>query len=511
MSNFRLVTENGANRPKKKVTSRLLITAALALTLIMGAFYAPLLWNSAAVSALTGQTTALYATPSNAGTVPVDESLIKNQEALSNLYNQVSASVVNIQVSLEASTGGLNAPGFGTPQGGAPLQQAEGSGFIYDNDGHIVTNNHVVDGAETVTVVFNNGEWAKATVVATDPQADLAVIKVTPPKDFTWKPLPLAQPDSLKPGHTVVAIGNPFGLEGTMTTGIVSALGRSMPVGEATQVSGGSYTLPDVIQTDAAINPGNSGGPLLNMAGEVVGVNFAIESPSRSNAGVGFTIPVSIVRRVVPALISNGKFNYAYLGLSGLTIGPDLATQLKLSDNQLGVYVGSVVANGPSAKAGIRGGSKAVSTNGSTDGSSDLQAGGDIITAINDTPVHRFEDIVSYLVTKAEPNQKVTLSLLRDGKQMKVDVTLGSRPSQTLTQQADQSSGQSGAVSARRAIQIAVNATRDSLTGVITQRVATPDTRNGKDVWVVELTTDSQTATVVIDRNTGEVLENTVK
>jgi len=507
MSNFRLVTENATNRPKKKVTSRLLVTAALALTLISGAFYGPLLWNSTAVSALTGQTTALYATPNNAGTVPVDESLIKNQDALSNLYNQVSASVVNIQVTLSASASGLSAPGFNTPQGSAPVQQAEGSGFIYDNDGHIVTNNHVVDGAETVTVVFNNGEWAKATVVATDPQADLAVIKVTPPKDFTWTPLPLAQPDSLKPGHTVIAIGNPFGLEGTMTTGIVSALGRSMPVGEATQVSGGSYTLPDVIQTDAAINPGNSGGPLLNMAGEVVGVNFAIESPSRSNAGVGFTIPVSIVRRVVPALISNGKFNYAYLGLSGLTIGPDLATQLKLSDNQLGVYVGSVVPNGPSAKAGIQGGSKSVST----DGSSDLQAGGDIITAINDTAVHRFEDIVSYLVTKAEPNQKVTLTLLRDGKEMKVDVTLGSRPSQTLTQQTDQSPDQSGAVSARRAIQIAVGATRDSLTGVITQRVATPDTRNGKDVWVVELTTDSQTATVVIDRNTGEVLENTVK
>jgi len=209
----------------------------------------------------------------------------------------------------------------------------------------------------------------------------------------------------------------------------------------------------------------------------------------------------------VPALISNGKFNYAYLGLTGLTIGPDLATQLKLSDNQLGVYVGSVVPNGPSAKAGIQGGSKSVST----DGSSDLQAGGDIITAINDTAVHRFEDIVSYLVTKAEPNQKVTLTLLRDGKEMKVDVTLGSRPSQTLTQQTDQAPDQSGAVSARRAIQIAVGATRDSLTGVITQRVATPDTRNGKDVWVVELTTDSQTATVVIDRNTGEVLENTVK
>ena len=506
LSNFRLVTPENTNQPKKRLTTKLLITAALALTLIMGAFYAPLLWNSDPVSALTGRASAVYQTPNNTSTVPVDETLVKNQEALSALYNQVSGSVVNIQVTLNATSGGLNVPGFNTPQGEQPQQQALGSGFIYDNEGHIVTNNHVVDGATSVTVVFNNGEWAKATVVATDPQADLAVIKVTPPSDFTWKPLPLAQPDSLKPGYTVIAIGNPFGLEGTMTTGIVSALGRGMPVGEASQVSGGSYTLPDVIQTDAAINPGNSGGPLLNMAGEVVGVNFAIESPVRTNSGVGFTIPVSIIRRVVPALIANGKFDYAYLGLSGITIRPDMAAQLKLTENKLGVYVGSVVAGGPSDKAGIHGGNSDVSTN----GGSDVQAGGDIITAINDVQVHRFEDIVSYLVTKAEPGQKVTLTILRDGKETKVDVTLGSRPTQNQAQQqSDQSTN--GTVSARRAIQIAMDATKDTLDGTITQRSATPDTRNGKDVWVVELSTDSQTATVVIDRATGDVLQVTTK
>jgi len=504
MSNFRLVTPESANRPKKKVTPKILISIALTLTLILGAFYAPLLWSSDSVSALTGRVAALYQTPSNTTTLPVDETMMKNQEALSTLYDQVEASVVNIQVTTHAADAQLNVPGFNLPQGEAPLQRAEGSGFIYDNDGHIVTNNHVVEGAETVTVVFDNGEWAKATVVATDPQADLAVIKVTPPADFAWKPLPLAQPDTLKPGHMVVALGNPFGLEGTMTTGIVSALGRSMPVGEASQVSGGSYTLPDVIQTDAAINPGNSGGPLLNLAGEVVGVNFAIESPVRSNSGVGFTIPISIVRRVVPALIANGKYEYAYLGLSGTTIGPDLAEQLKLTENKLGVYVGSVVAGGPSDKAGIHGGGNDVSTN----GSNELQAGGDIVTAIDSTPVHRFEDIVGYLVTKAEPGQKVTLTIVRDGKEMKVDVTLGSRPSQTQTQQSDQASG---TVSARRAIQIAVDATKDTLNGTITQRLATPDTQGGKDVWVVELSTASQTATVVIDRSTGDVVQVTVK
>ena len=506
MSNFRLVTPDSANQAKKKVTPKILISVALALTLILGAFYAPLLWSSDTVSALTGRVAALYQTPSNATTLPVDASLIKNQDALSTLYNQVSASVVNIQVTTRAvdpQLGGV--PGFNTPQGDTPLQRAEGSGFIFDNDGHIVTNNHVVEGAETVTVVFNNGEWAKATVVATDPQADLAVIKVTPPADFAWKPLPLAQPDSLKPGHMVIALGNPFGLEGTMTTGIVSALGRSMPVGVASQATGGSYTLPDVIQTDAAINPGNSGGPLLNLAGEVVGVNFAIESPVRSNSGVGFTIPISIVRRVVPSLIANGKYDYAYLGLSGTTIGPDMAAQLKLTENKLGVYVGTVVPGGPSDKAGIHGGGKAVSSS----GGSDLQAGGDVITAIDDMPVHRFEDIVSYLVTKTEPGKKITLTLVRADKEMKVDVTLGARPGQTKVQQAtDQSTGD---ISARKAIQIAVDATKDTLNDPVTQRQATPDTKGGKDVWVVELTTASQTATVVIDRATGDVVQVTVK
>ncbi len=194
----------------------------------------------------------------------------------------------------------------------------------------------MVDGADKVVVTFYNGMWADAEVVATDPQADLAVIKVTPPEGFDWKPLPLAEDSSVQVGHLVIAIGNPFGLEGTMTTGIVSALGRSFPVDSFGQ---NRYTLPDVIQTDAAINPGNSGGPLLDLEGNVVGVNFAIESQTRQNSGVGFVIPVSIVKRVVPELIADGKFEYAYLGLEGSTISPDLADALALPDNRLGVYV----------------------------------------------------------------------------------------------------------------------------------------------------------------------------
>src|SRR5690606_10746222 len=171
-------------------------------------------------------------------------------------------------------------PGFGLRDGEeGPLQEGQGSGLIYDDQGHIVTNNHVVEDAESVLVVFSSGYWAEAEVVAADPLADLAVLRVTPPEGIEWRPLPLAEPDSLRVGYTVIAIGNPFGLDGTMTTGIVSALGRGVPVGESLT---SRYTLPDVVQTDAAINPGNSGGPLIDLSGRVVGVNFAIRSQVRA-------------------------------------------------------------------------------------------------------------------------------------------------------------------------------------------------------------------------------------
>jgi 2-alkenal reductase len=323
---------------------------------------------------------------------------------------------------------------------------------------------------------------------------------VTPPSGFDWRPLALANPDSLKVGYTVLAMGNPFGLENTMTTGIVSALGRGMPVGE---LGNSRYTLPDVIQTDAAINPGNSGGPLVNLAGEVVGVNFAIESASRSNSGVGFTIPVSIVKRVVPELIKDGKFDYAYLGLSGTSIGPDVAKELELTNETLGVYVSTVIPNGPSDQAGVQGANQRASTG----GSNSLQPGGDIITAINDQPVRRFEDLVSYLVTKVDPGQSVTLKILRDGREINLDVVLGSRPglNESSTAQIE------GPISARQAIGIAADAVGDSLDGQIVERTVVPDSRDGKDAWIVTLNTDSQSATVVIAADTGEVLEMSVK
>jgi serine protease Do len=498
--NYRLVPAFERNR-SNSYFPRIALVALLALTLVLGAVYAPLLWANVPVTASPG------ATLLEAQSLQVDASLLQDQDALAQLYDQIAPSVVNIRVTKQASANLRNLPfpnipGLpNLPEGELPQQQGQGSGFIYDSEGHIVTNNHVVDGATEVVVVFSNGQWADGEVVATDPQSDLAVVKVTSPNGFAWRPLPLANPDNIKVGHTVIAMGNPFGLENTMTTGIVSALGRGMPVG---QLGSTNYTLPDVIQTDAAINPGNSGGPLVNLAGEVVGVNFAIESATRSNSGVGFTIPVSIVQRVVPALIAGGKFDYAYLGLSGTSIGPEVAKALELNNETLGIYVSGVVPNGPSEAAGIRGAERAASTGGSATG---VQRGGDIITAIDGQAVRRFEDLVAFLVTKAAPGQSVTLSVLRNGEPLEIEVVLGTRPGleESTPVQVE------GPVSARQAMAIAVDAVRDSLDDPITERTTSPDTRNGQDVWVVELSTASQTATVIVSRDTGEVMELSIR
>jgi 2-alkenal reductase len=395
-------------------------------------------------------------------------------------------------------------PGFELPEDMPNIPQTgQGSGFIFDDQGHIVTNNHVVEGATKVLVTFNDGRWAEAEVVAADPQADLAVIKVTPPEGMEWKALALADDGSIKVGHTVIAIGNPFGLAGTMTTGIVSALGRGFPVGSM----GARYTLPDVIQTDAAINPGNSGGPLLDLDGNVVGVNFAIESPVRTNAGVGFAIPVSIVRRVIPELIKDGKFEYAYLGLQGNTITPQLAEALELEDNKLGVYVSAVVSGGPAEEGGVQGGSETITD----DAGLEFSKGGDIVVAIDDQPVRRFEDLVSYLVTKAAPGQPVTLTVIRDGEEQQFEVTLAERPSQPAI--AVSSEEPDEGVNARAAIAIAEAAVQESgdLTGEITEKMAMPEERDGKSVWVVELATADDKATVVVDAANGDVIEITAE
>lgn len=479
-SDYQLIPEETEpekpTRSSKVRAQRLIVALVLTLLLAAGAIYSPLLWGNEPVSA-----DSTFA-PVPAPQLQVDDSLLVTQEALAALYEQVADSVVSIQVQTTvASPFGME----GIPSGG------QGSGFIYDYNGHIVTNNHVVEDAEEIVVIFHNGFWADAELVAADPQADLAVIKVTPPDGFEWQPLALAEPDSLKVGHTVIALGNPFGLDSTMTTGIVSALGR----GHSVEFAGNNYTLPEIIQTDAAINPGNSGGPLLNLRGEVVGVNFAIQSGSASNSGVGFTIPVSIIQRVVPALIEEGGYSYPFLGISGRSIDPIAAKALDLPNNQVGVYVADVTPGGPSAAAGIVGD----------------DTSGDIIVAINGESVRNFEELVGYLITETSPNDTVDLTVVRNGQPMDVSVTLTERPGSQLRLTSSSQEGQAPVrnLTARDAIAEAVEIVEEEelLEGDIIQRIAAPNQMNGTDVWVVELSTENQIAHVTIDRATGDVLD----
>jgi serine protease Do len=314
----------------------------------------------------------------------------------------------------------------------------QGSGLVWDTQGNIVTNNHVVEGATRIDVTLADGRSVPATIVGRDPDSDLAVIKVDP-KGLDLHPVTLADSGNVKVGQFVVAIGDPFGLANSMTFGIVSALGRSMAAGSDNQalVTGPSYQIPDVIQTDAPINPGNSGGVLLDLNGRVIGVTSAIESPVRGNAGVGFAIPSATVQNVVPSLIETGTFLHPYLGISGATLNPDVAQAMGLNAAQRGALVDSVTPGSPADKAGVRGSSKQVTIDGQS-----VQAGGDVIVKIDNQPVNTMDNIISYLSRNTKVGEVVSLTVLRDGQQKTLQVTLGSRPGQSSTQPAQPSTSQ---------------------------------------------------------------------
>ena len=299
---------------------------------------------------------------------------------------------------------------------GQLVSQGLGSGFVIDSDGHIVTNAHVVQGADAVDVIFSDDTILPGTVVGMDLHSDLAVVKVDSLPQGV-EPLALGNSDSLAVGQTVVAIGNPYGLDGTLTRGIISALGRTIS-------SLTSFSIPQAIQTDAAINPGNSGGPLLDLNGTVIGVNAQIEtgSTSASNSGVGFAIPVNIVRLVVPDLIEKGEHEWAWLGVTGGTLNTYQAQAMNL-DVTRAAYLSEIVRGGPAAKAGLLGSTGTQSVDGRV-----VEIGGDVITAVDGEPVSSFDDILLYIAFKAEPGQTITLTVIRDGAQQEVDVTLEPRP-----------------------------------------------------------------------------------
>ena len=378
------------------------LSEAASLAPVKVAVGATSLGNGRPVEASAGE---IVATPTPSpvvtgeGRVGVDDPLAlayAEEQLFTELYQRVSPSVVYIAV----TTGGFSGGG-------------SGSGFVWDTKGHIVTNNHVVESASRIEVTFADGTTAKAELVGADADNDLAVIKVNVPAS-RLHPVELGDSDALRVGQRAIAIGNPFGFEQTMTTGIVSGLGRVVR-----QESG--FSLPQLIQTDAAINPGNSGGPLLDSHGRVIGVTTLIYSNSGTNAGVGFAVPVSIVKRVVPSLIDTGRYADSWLGIQGVSITSLLAEELNLPVEQ-GVLVQTVVQDGPAAKAGLQGGNRQVSFDGTF-----LTTGGDIIVAIDGTAVQDMDNLIVYLANKTV-GQKVTLTVLRNGVKRTIEVTLVERP-----------------------------------------------------------------------------------
>lgn len=350
-------------------------------------------------------TTTVVERPSGAEAVANTGSAESSSTAktVGEIYAEAEPGVVEVTV-----VGGQSSQ---VPLQGPPTQRAQGSGFVLDSEGHIVTNQHVVDGAESISVRLASGKVYEATLVGSDASSDIAVLEIDAPAG-ELSPLELGDSEALEVGDAVVAIGSPFGLEGSATAGIVSALGREITAPNRFQIDG-------AIQTDAAINHGNSGGPLLDMSGKVVGVNAQIESDSGGNDGVGFAIPATVVSRTVEQLIANGRVDYAYLGVALATIEPDAAEELGVP---AGVAVTEVRPGSPAARAGLEGatGSKAV-------GGESYPTGGDIITKVDGDDLEP-ADRLQELVAGKKPGDELHLTVSRGGNERTVKVTLGTRP-----------------------------------------------------------------------------------
>ena len=296
----------------------------------------------------------------------------------------------------------------------ADIANGVGSGFVFDKKGHIITNAHVINDAKKIIITFLDGRSYNAEIIGIDEFTDIAVIKVN--ADLTLlHPLALGDSSNLKVGETIAAIGNPFGLSGSMTSGIVSQLGRLLP-------SGAGYSIPDIIQTDAAINPGNSGGPLLNMRGEVVGINTAIQSTTGEFTGVGFAIPSQTIAKIVPTLIERGEYDHPWIGISGRDIDPDLAKVLGLKDT-VGFLIVTVVENSPASKAGLIGSDKIIEVEGVN-----YTIGGDIIVSVDGIEVRKIDDILVYLQRAKSVGDEMVLEILRDNRTTDITVILQERP-----------------------------------------------------------------------------------
>ncbi len=345
--------------------------------------------------------------PPQATTIP-EEPVAVLQSQVEAVYDQAGAAVVNVTSVTYVHDFFLN-----------PVpQEGTGSGFIYDDLGHIITNYHVVENAEELSVTLADGRTYPAEMIGQDPTNDLAVIRIH--AEDLPEPIPLGDSDDLRVGRFVVAIGNPFGLEGTLTVGVISSLGRVI------QGPDGRF-IGEVIQTDAAINPGNSGGPLLDLSGRVIGVNSQIVSPSGASAGVGFAVPSNTARRVVPELIAHGRYPHPWLGIEAISLTEERAEIFRQAGMEeivnTGVLVLQVARGGPADEAGLRGGTQLVRI-----GRYQIPLGGDIITAIDGESVADFQDLTIYLDTQTRVGETVAVTVIRDGQERVIDVTLQERP-----------------------------------------------------------------------------------
>ena len=397
-----------------RIVGIVLVTAVVAVSLTIALYprFAPGFASAAAPNqgplSAASPNPALVAAPTAAPEAyPTPyAALTPEEDAVMRVYREVSPGVVNITSVAFAYDFFLQ-----------PVpQQGTGSGFVIDQQGHIVTNNHVVENADKLEVTLADKTKVPAEVAGRDPSNDLAVVKIAVPQE-KLHPVKLGDSGALQVGQTAIAIGNPFGLERTITTGVVSSLGRTLRADNGRLMTG-------IIQTDAAINPGNSGGPLLNSRGEVIGINTAIFSPSGGSVGVGFAIPINTAKRLVPELIANGRVAHAWLGVSGMDLSPQLAEALKLSITE-GVMAVEVVKDGPGDRAGIRGANRLARV-----GNQRIPVGGDVITAVDGRPIKSMDDLTVYLDAERRPGEEVTLSIVRGGNAQTLKVTLGEQPAE---------------------------------------------------------------------------------
>jgi S1-C subfamily serine protease len=380
---------------------------------VVGAFF----WVAIAAGWIDGESGSTTAVPAPLAT-PVADRGNEDATVVNQIYRRDGQGVAFIEATVapEETAPSPFSPFEGEePRGGGV---ATGSGFVIDGEGRILTNNHVVEGASKITVKLGSSNAThSAEVVGTDPASDLALLKVDAPSD-QLHPLALGDSSKVRVGDPVVAIGNPFGLDRTVTSGIVSALQRQIEAPNG-------FSINHVIQTDAAINPGNSGGPLIDAAGNVIGINSQIATGGGGgNVGIGFAVPINTAREVVNEIEQNGKVEHAYLGINGGTITPSLAKAVNLPVSK-GVLVAEVVKGGPADEAGLQGGSTEATIEGAR-----LKLGGDIITEIDGEPIASMEDLVD-IVDAAKPGDEMELTILRHGETKTIAVTLGNRPAST--------------------------------------------------------------------------------